>query len=91
MMAKALLDGLFFPLRISFALARCICGQELEFDDLGSIIDHKRWKSLKWLRQAISTGTPISDAEWMENLRRHRVRCRSRLPKQMRLYLILVC
>jgi len=67
MMAKALLDGLFFPLRISFALARCICGQELDFDDLGSIIDHNRWESLKWLRQAISTGTPISDAEWMKN------------------------
>jgi hypothetical protein len=70
MMAKALLDGRFFPLRISFALARCICGQELEFDDLGSIISYNKWDALKRLRELISSGAPINDTEWeyFENL-----------------------
>lgn len=39
MMAKALHDGRPFPLRISYALARCICGQVLEFDDLSTILN----------------------------------------------------
>jgi hypothetical protein len=39
MMAKALHDGRAFPIRISYALARCICGQMPEFDDLSSILN----------------------------------------------------
>jgi hypothetical protein len=39
MMAKALLDGRAFPIRISYALARCICGEVLDFDDLSSILN----------------------------------------------------
>ena len=39
MMAKALLDGRAFPIRISYALARCICGEVLDFDDLSSIMN----------------------------------------------------
>ena len=39
MMAKALHDGRVFPLPISYALARCICGQALEFDDLSGIVN----------------------------------------------------
>lgn len=39
MMAKALHDGRPFPLRISYALARCICGHVLEFDDLATILN----------------------------------------------------
>jgi len=66
MMAKALHDGRAFPLRISFALARCICGQNLEFDDLSSIIGHHRLDLLKRLRASISGGPPISEAEWNE-------------------------
>jgi hypothetical protein len=39
MMAKALIDGRCFPLRISYAVARCICAQALDFDDLSGILN----------------------------------------------------
>lgn len=39
MMAKAVQDGRAFPLRISYALARCICGESLDFDDLSSVFN----------------------------------------------------
>jgi hypothetical protein len=38
-MAKAVHDGRAFPLRISYALARCICGEKLDFDDLSSVLN----------------------------------------------------
>ena len=64
MMAKALHDGRIFPLRISYALARCICGQDVEFDDLGSLISHDKWNAMKRLRELVSRGAPITDTEW---------------------------
>lgn len=39
MMAKAIQDGRAFPLRISYAVARCICGETLHFDDLSSVLN----------------------------------------------------
>jgi hypothetical protein len=38
-MAKAIQDGRAFPLRISYALARSICGETLNFDDLSSVLN----------------------------------------------------
>lgn len=67
MMAKALHDGRAFPLRISYALARCICGEDLVFDDLGGIIDSRRFHLLKMLHEAVSSGSPISPEVWYQN------------------------
>jgi len=50
MMGKALHDGRAFPLRISYALARCICGQELRFEDLGAFLHPKQYDCLSQLR-----------------------------------------
>jgi hypothetical protein len=67
MMAKALHDGRAFPLRISYALARCICGQQLDFDDLGGVLGRHRFHMLKRLRTLLASGSPISQKVWVEN------------------------
>ena len=67
MMAKAVHDGRAFPLRISYALARCICGEDLDFDDLGGILSPHLFQLLKMLRSSVSSGTPISEEEWYKN------------------------
>ncbi len=66
-MAKALHDGRAFPLRISYALARCICGQQLDFEDLGGVLGALRFQMLKKLRTLLASGSPISQEDWDEN------------------------
>ena len=55
-MGKALHDGRAFPLRISYALARCICGQELRFEDLGAFLHPKQYDCLSRLRAFVKGG-----------------------------------
>lgn len=65
-MAKALHDGRAFPLRISFALARIICGEELELTDLGGVINRHHFNMLMLLHSSVSSGTPISEDVWYQ-------------------------
>lgn len=67
MMAKALHDGRAFPLRISHAIARCICGEDLEFDDLGGIMNRHRFQQVKLLRASLLSGVPVTEEVWYEN------------------------
>lgn len=63
MMGKALHDGRAFPLRISYALARCICGQELRFEDLGAFLSPKQFDCISRLRAFVEGSTAFpSDA-----------------------------
>ncbi len=55
-MGKALHDGRAFPLRISYALARCICGQDLKFEDLGAFLSPQRFECLSRLRAFVTGG-----------------------------------
>ena len=55
-MGKALHDGRAFPLRISYAVARCICGHDLTFDDLGAFLSPQRFECLKRLRAFVAGG-----------------------------------
>ena len=67
MMAKAIHDGRAFPIRISYALARCICGDDLRFDDLGGIFSPHMFELLKLLRSSATSGTPICEEVWCRN------------------------
>ncbi len=64
MMGKALHDGRAFPLRISYALARCLCGQALQFEDLAAFLPPHMFDLLSRLRNFVAGGGPFpSDAE----------------------------
>jgi hypothetical protein len=64
MMGKALHDGRAFPLRISYALARCLCGQTLQFEDLAAFLPPHMFDLLSSLRNFVAGGGPFpSDAE----------------------------
>jgi hypothetical protein len=63
LMGKALHDRRAFPLRISYALARCICGQDLQFEDLGAILSPSQFDCLSRLRAYVEGGAAFpSDA-----------------------------
>ena len=63
MMGKALHDGRAFPLRISYSLARCICGEDLSFEDLGAILSPQQFDCLSRLRSFVVGGATFpSDA-----------------------------
>ncbi len=55
-MGKALHDGRAFPLRISYALARCICGEDMSFEDLGAILSPQQFDCLSRLRSFVVGG-----------------------------------
>jgi E3 ubiquitin-protein ligase TRIP12 len=63
MMGKALHDGRAFPLRISYALARCICGCQLRFEDMGAFLSPKLFDCISRLRAFVEGGAEFpSDA-----------------------------
>ena len=67
MMGKALHDGRAFPLRISHALARCMCGQHLQFEDLAAFFAPHMFDLLSRLRTFVAGGAPFpSDAEHLD-------------------------
>jgi hypothetical protein len=57
MMGKALHDGRPFPLRMSYALARCICGHDLRFEDLAAFMSPLQFDCLSRLRAFVVGGT----------------------------------